>query len=425
MDINNFLNFPYQYRPDFPCLDQKIGDYPLVYFDNAATSLKPKSVILAMEEYYEKDCANIHRGVHQLSIRATHLFESAREKVQNFIHAKHSHEIIVTKSNTESINLVASSLSKFYFREGDEILLTKMEHHSNIVPWKLLESIGVKVQVANLTSTGEVDWVDWESKLNEKTKLVGIVYISNTLGVINPIKEKIKLAHQKNALVLIDAAQAPLHLTIDVQDLDVDFLTLSPHKMLAPTGVGILYGKSELLNKMPPYQGGGDMIKHVSFDKIIYADLPSKFEAGTLPISSMIGLGAAIDYIQKIGVSTLSEYQHHLTNYLLERLIELPFIHVMAHSKPSLKMNRSGNISFVMYSNTQDFSPANMIHPHDIGTVLDEYGIAIRVGHHCTYPIMEHFNLPATSRASLSFYNTKEEVDFFIKSLSTLKGIFS
>lgn len=403
--------FPHKYRYDFPTLEEKIGDFPLIYFDNAATTLKPRKVIQAIQNYYTHDTANIHRGVHTLSQRATKSYEDARIKVQHFIKAKHFHEIIITKSNTEAINLVANSLSKFYFKPGDEILVTRMEHHSNIIPWMLLESMGVVVKVANLTPDGLVDWNHWESLLSSKTKLVSMVYISNSLGTINPVKEKIAIAHAAGAIVLIDGAQAPLHLAIDVQDLDADFFTLSGHKMLGPTGVGILYGKEKWLDQMPPYQGGGDMIKYVSFEKIIYADLPHKFEAGTPSIASMIGLGAAVDYIQTIGVESMAEYTHLLTTYLINQLSSIKDIKIIG---PAANTDRSSNVSFVI----------DNIHPHDIGTLADDLGIALRVGHHCTNPVMDFFKVPATTRASLCFYNTRDEVDSLVKAMDKIIGIF-
>jgi cysteine desulfurase/selenocysteine lyase len=397
-------------RENFPLLKQLVHQQPLIYLDNAATTQKPISVLQAVNYYYHHANANIHRGLYSLSVRATELYEQARIKIQKFINAEHKHEIIFTKGTTEGINLIAHCFSRSLLKKGDEIILSGMEHHSNIVPWQFAcEQVGAKINIIPVTDEGELDLDVYSSLLTEKTKMVAIAHVSNAIGTINPIKAMIELAHEKNIPVLIDGAQAVSHLPIDVQDLKCDFYIFSGHKMYSTTGTGILYGKTKWLERLPPYQGGGDMIAEVSFEKTTYAKLPYKFEAGTPDMAGVVGLGAAVDYLNTIGMLPISQYEHYLLSYATERLKNIEGLKIIGHAK-----NKASIISFVMED----------IHPHDIGTVLDQYGIAIRAGHHCAMPLMARYNVPATARISFALYNTREEIDKLIESLIKLKGLF-
>ena len=390
-------------RAQFPVLNQQVGKYPLVYFDNGASSQKPQVVIDRISKYYEQENANIHRGVHHLSQISTENYEQARRTVQSFINAEHDHEIIFTTGTTEGINLVAACYGKL-LKEGDEIIITEMEHHSNIVPWQMLaEEKGLVLKYIPLKDNGELKWEKLDDLLTDRTELVAFTHISNSLGTINPISEIIEKAHNIGAKVLIDAAQSLQHIRLDVQLLDADFLVFSGHKVFAPTGVGILYGKEELLNAMPPYKGGGDMIKTVSMDKTTYNELPHKFEAGTPNIAGGIGLGAAIEWMNELDYEQLQEHEEELLNYATAKLkkIEGAKIYGEAEKKSSI-------LSFLIEG----------CHPYDIGTLLNQQGIAVRTGHHCTQPVMDFFQIPGTIRASFSFYNTKEEIDRFIEALN-------
>lgn len=397
-------------RYDFPILQQTIAGKPLIYLDNAATTQKPQCVIDAMNHYYTHDNANVHRGIHALSERATLQYEAARHKVQHFIHAAHSHEIIFVRGTTEAINCVAQSYGRSHCQVGDEIIITHMEHHSNIVPWQLLcEQIGAKLRIIPINAAGELILTDVEKLFSTKTRLMAITHISNALGTINPISQLIDIAHQHNVPVLVDGAQATGHTVVDVQALDCDFYAFSGHKMYAPTGIGVLYGKEKWLEKMPPYQGGGEMIRQVSFEKTTYNELPYKFEAGTPPIAEVIGLGAAIDYLQTLGLDAIGVHEHSLLTYATEKLTELPGIKIIGQAQ-----HKAAIVSFLF----------GTIHPHDIGTILDHSGIAIRSGHHCTMPIMTYFNIPATARASFALYNTKAEIDQLILEMKEVKRVF-
>jgi len=396
-------------RADFPILKRSVNGKPLVYFDNGATTQKPQQVIDAIVNYYADMNSNVHRGVHYLSQISTDAFEVTRRKVQAFIHARHEHEVIITKGTTEAINIIATCYGRPFIGEGDEIVISAMEHHSNIVPWQMLcDEKGCKLRVIPMNVQGELDVEAYRSLFSERTKLVSFTYVSNALGTINPVKEMIDIAHQWQVPVLIDAAQAIQHVKIDVQDLDVDFLAFSGHKMYGPTGVGVLYGKEELLNKMPPYQGGGDMIKEVTFEKTTYNELPFKFEAGTPNIEAGICLAHAIDYIDGIGVDAIKAYEDELLAYAtaaLSKIEGIRFIGTAAH--------KSSVISFVV----------DGIHPYDIGVLLDKLGIAVRTGHHCAQPVMSQFGIPGTVRVSLAMYNTKEEVDVLIAGLERAIGM--
>ncbi|MGM1430701.1 aminotransferase class V-fold PLP-dependent enzyme [Sphingobacterium lactis] len=387
-------------RAAFPILKREVNGKPLVYLDNGATTQKPQVVIDAILNYYTDMNSNVHRGVHYLSQISTDAFEVTRRKVQEFIHAKHDYEIIITKGTTDSINLVSTCYGGAFIHEGDEVIISAMEHHSNIVPWQMLcEAKGAKLQVIPMKESGELDMDAFRSLLNANTKLVSVNYVSNALGTINPVKEIIDLAHSAGAVVLIDAAQAIQHIKIDVQELDVDFLVFSGHKMYGPTGVGVLYGKEELLNKMPPYQGGGDMIKDVTFEKTTYNELPFKFEAGTPNIEAGITLNAAIDFINELGIDNIKAYEDELLAYATEKLSEVEGIRFIGTAK-----EKSSVISFVV----------DGTHPYDIGVILDKLGIAVRTGHHCAQPVMDQFHIPGTVRASLAVYNTKEEIDALV-----------
>ena len=396
-------------RNDFPLLKRTIFGKPLVYFDNAATSQKPYIVLDALEDYYRLYNANVHRGVHSLSQEATEAYEGARKKVASFINAKSSDEIIFTRGTTESINLVAASFAKKFLKEGDSILISAMEHHSNIVPWQLVcEEKNAKLEVIAINEHGELLMDDFEKKLTDKVKFVSVTYVSNSLGTINPVEEIIKLAHAKNIPVLIDAAQAVVHLPIDVQKLDADFLAFSGHKIYGPTGLGILYGKESWLNALPPYQGGGEMIKTVTFEKTTYNELPYKFEAGTPDVAGAIGLGVAIDYVESLGKENVFRAEEELLEYAMEALQSVKGLRIIGPQK-----NRVGSISFLLEG----------FHPFDVGEILDKQGIAVRTGHHCTQPVMDFFCIPGTVRASLAFYNTKEEIDLLVKGLERTKLI--
>ncbi len=399
-----------QIRKDFPILQELVHGKPLVYFDNAATTHKPRVVIDAVAEVYEKYNSNIHRGVHHLSNVCTQAHENARIKVQQFINAKHCHEVIFTRGTTESINLVASSFADTFLQAGDEILVSQLEHHSNIVPWQLIEKRkGIKLRYIPINEAGELILDNINDLINSKTKLVSIAHISNALGTINPIKEIIEIAHAKDVPVMIDGAQAIQHVAVDVQQLDCDFYAFSGHKLYGPTGIGVLYGKEEWLNKMEPYQGGGEMIKTVSFEGTTYNELPFKFEAGTPDFSGSVGLAAAIDYLQTIGLDKIDQYEHELMDYAMSKLEAIPNIRFIGTAK-----NKTSVISFLIGD----------IHPFDMGTMLDKMGIAVRTGHHCAQPVMQHFDIPGTIRASFSFYNTKEEIDKLAEGIIRIAQLF-
>lgn len=384
-------------RKDFPILHQKVNGYDLVYFDNAATSQKPKQVIETITNYYEQYNSNIHRGAHYLANYATEQYENSRKKVAAFINAKDEREINFVRGTTEGINLVANGYAKKFLKAGDEILISGMEHHSNIVPWQMVcEVTGALLKIIPVLPNGELDMDAFDKLLSEKTKLVSVVYISNSLGTINPVKEIIEKAHAVGAKVMLDAAQASPHYKIDVQKLDCDFLAFSGHKMFAPTGIGILWGKENLLENMNPYMGGGEMIKEVTFEKTTYNTLPYKFEAGTPHIEGGIGLGAAIDYINSIGIENIATAENELLQYGNEKLAEIENIQFVGTAK-----NKASVISFLLGN----------AHPFDVGVLLDKMGIAIRTGHHCCQPLMKHWNIEGTCRASFAFYNTKEEID--------------
>jgi cysteine desulfurase/selenocysteine lyase len=393
-------------RKDFPILSRKVHGKPLVYLDNGATSQTPTQVIDVIVDYYSNYNANIHRGVHTLSQEATDKYEEARHKIQNHFNAKHAHEIIMTSGTTESINLVAHGFASL-LEKGDEIIVSALEHHSNIVPWQMLcEKTGAVLKVIPMNDSGELVMYEYDKLLSEKTKLVFVNHISNALGTINPIEEIIKKAHQVGAAILIDGAQACPHIKPDVQKLDADFYVASAHKMCGPTGVGMLYGKEAWLNKLPPYQGGGEMISEVTFEKTTYADLPHKFEAGTPNICGGIAFGAAIDYLNALGFDEIATYEHELLEYATKRLLEIEELKIYGDSK-----NKTSVISFNLEG----------IHPYDVGTILDKLGIAVRTGHHCAQPIMAYFKIPGTVRASFAFYNTKEEVDILVEGVKKAK----
>jgi cysteine desulfurase/selenocysteine lyase len=396
-------------RRDFPVLHQNVNGKPLVYLDNAASSQRPKAVIDAISRYYEHDHANVHRGVHTLSQRATDAYEGARETVRRFINAHSSKEIIFTRGTTESVNLVAQSFLRPRLTPGDEILISGLEHHANIVPWQMLrEQTGAVLKVIPITTSGEVDLVEFEKLIGPRTKLLALAHVSNALGTIVPVEKFIAVAKQHGVPVLLDGAQAIPHSVVDVQALDCDFYCFSSHKMLGPTGVGILYGKQQLLEKMPPWQGGGDMILSVTFEKTTYNQLPWKFEAGTPHISGAIGLGAAIDYLEKIGMARIAAYEHELLTYATERLSALPGLRIVGTAA-----NKAAVVSFTF----------DGIHPHDIGTILDTEGVAIRTGHHCAMPVMDFYKIPATARASMAFYNTFEEIDRLVAALEQARKV--
>jgi cysteine desulfurase/selenocysteine lyase len=396
-------------RMAYPILSQMVHRKPLVYLDNAATTQKPRAVIDCMANYYAEYNANIHRGVHVLSQQATDAYEGAREKVRRFINAARREEVIFVRGTTEAINLVASSYGQRLW-PGNEILITEMEHHSNIVPWQLLcERSGAVLRVTPISDAGELRLDEFERQLGPATRLVAVTHLSNALGSINPLRRLIELAHGVGAVVLVDGAQAVAHLPVDVQALDCDFYAFSGHKLYGPTGIGVLYGKAALLDAMPPWQGGGDMIREVSFAKTTYNDLPFKFEAGTPHIAGGIGLGAAIDYVSKLGQPAIAAHEHDLLSYASEQARAIPGLRLIGTAR-----EKASILSFTVAG----------IHPHDVGTILDDAGVAVRAGHHCTMPVMTHFGVPATVRASFSFYNTIEEVDVLIHGIRRAQEVF-
>ncbi len=397
-------------REDFPVLKQRVHGKPLVYFDNATTSQKPQVVIDALYTYYSAENASIHRGIHCLSEQATSAYEGARSKIKRFLNASREREIIFVRGTTEAINLVAQSYGRRFIREGDEIIISAMEHHSNIVPWQILcEQVGSRLRVVPINDDGELLIEEYERHLNEKTKLVSVVHVSNVLGTINPVKQVVEIAHRWNIPVLVDGAQAAPHLRVDVQELDCDFYAFSGHKLYGPTGIGVLYGKAELLEAMPPYQGGGDMIRSVTFEKTLYNTLPYKFEAGTPHIAGAIGLGAAVDYVNGIGLDRIFAYEQELLAYATAALSAVKDLRIIGTAQEKATI-----ISFVL----------DGVHAHEIGTVLDQEGIAIRTGHHCAQPLMERFGVPAMARASLVFYNTKEEVVALARAVHEVRRVF-
>lgn len=397
-------------RAQFPILSQTVNGKPLVYFDNGATAQKPEVVIDAITQYYSEINANIHRGVHTLSQLATDVYEASRNTIQAHLNAKHNYEIIFTSGTTQGINLVASSFAAF-LKEGDEVMVSALEHHSNIVPWQFLcEKTGAKLVVIPMNEKGELILSEFEKLLSDKTKIVAVNHISNALGTVNPVKYIAAKAHEVGAAVLIDGAQATPHLRPDVQDLDCDFYVFSGHKVCGPTGTGILYGKESWLNQLPPYMGGGEMIKEVTFEKTTYADLPHKFEAGTPNIAGGIVLGTAIDYMNGIGFDNIAKYEQELLDYGTKRLLEIEGLKIYGTSE-----NKASVISFNIEG----------IHPYDIGTIIDKLGVAVRTGHHCAQPIMNYFNIPGTIRASFAFYNTKEEIDIFVEAVKKAQIMLS
>ncbi|EOZ92604.1 Cysteine desulfurase, SufS subfamily [Indibacter alkaliphilus LW1] len=396
-------------RSQFPVLHQEVNGKPLVYFDNAATTQKPFSVMQAINGYYELDNSNIHRGAHTLADRATRYFENTRTAVKNFINAKEDAEIIFTKGTTESINLVAATFGRMEIGKGDEIIISTMEHHSNIVPWQMLsKEKGAILKIIPISEAGEIDIENFKKLLTEKTKLVSIVHVSNALGTINPVEEIIKLAHEVGAKVLLDGAQSTNHLEVDVQKLDCDFLAFSAHKLYGPTGLGVLYGKREILENMPPYQGGGEMIKEVSFEKTTYNDIPFKFEAGTPNIADVIAFGKAIEFIEELGKKAIKQHEDELLNYATKALNDIKGFIPVGTSKEKVSV-----ISFNI----------NGMHPFDVGMMLDANGIAVRTGHHCTQPLMQRLGLEGTVRASFSVYNTKSEIDQMVTSVAKIAKI--
>ena len=400
-----------QIRAQFPALHQEVHGHPLIYFDNAATSQKPKMVVDAIAHYYNKENSNIHRGVHYLSQKATDKYELAREAIRRFINASSTEEIIITRGTTEAINLVSSCLSKWLFQAGDEIIISAIEHHSNIVPWQMAcEQSGAILKVIPVLDSGELDMNAYRNLLSDKTKFVTVNHISNALGTINPVEEITSLAHEKGALVLIDGAQATPHMSVDVQSLNADFYCFSAHKMYGPTGVGVLFGKKEILEKMPPYHGGGEMIKEVKFEGTTYNDLPFKFEAGTPNIVGGIGIEASIRFIEEIGIENIAHQEAELLAYATQRLKEIGGIRFIGEAK-----EKAGVISFII----------DGVHPYDAGTILDKLGIAIRTGHHCAQPVMDRYSIPGTMRASFAVYNTKEEIDTFIEGVQKVKQLFT
>lgn len=398
-------------RKDFPVLSQTVNGKPLVYLDNGASSQVPQLVIDRGSKYLAEEHSNIHRGVHYLSQHATTAYEAAREKVKRFINAKEAKECIFVRGTTEGINLVAFSYGRKFINAGDEILVSQMEHHSNIIPWQMIaEERGAKVRMIPMNEHGELIIEEYENLLNERTRIVAVGHVSNSLGTINPIKEMIATAHKFGVPVCVDAAQSVPHFPVDVQDLDADFYVFSGHKMFAPTGSGVMYGKREWLDKMPPYQTGGGMIRTVSFEGTTFAPIPDKFEAGTPAIAAGIGLGAAIDYINSIDFEAAAKYEHELLEYATERLSDIPGVKIIGTAA-----NKASVLSFTIED----------VHPHDIGTILDQQGIAVRAGHHCAQPVMEFFDVPATARASFAFYNTREEVDKLADAVQKVIEVFA
>ncbi len=397
-------------RRDFPVLAGSANGKPLIYLDNAATSQKPRQVIEALTRFYSEENANIHRGVYELSQRATLAYERARAKVQRFVNAADPHEIVFVRGTTEAINLVATTFCRGRLRDGDEIIVSAMEHHSNIVPWQIVcQHHGARLRVIPMSDEGELDLARYTELLTERTKLVAVVHVSNSLGTVNPVKEIARLAQDAGVPVLVDGAQTAPHMPIDVQDLGADFYALSGHKMFGPTGIGALYGRAELLDTLPPYQGGGEMINSVSFERTTYAPLPAKFEAGTPHIAGAIGLDAAIDYVRNLSWEWIQQHEHGLLTYASEALKTVPGVRIVGTAR-----NKAAVISFVMQG----------VHAHDIGTILDQEGIAIRTGHHCTQPVMTRLGLAATARASFAFYNTREEVDQLVRGVEKVREVF-
>jgi cysteine desulfurase / selenocysteine lyase len=397
-------------RDDFPILRQKVHGKPLVYLDNAATAQKPQAVLDALQHYYCADNANVHRGVHLLSERATQDYEAARVKVQRFLNAARSEEIVFVRGATEGINLVAQSYGRHHVGRGDEVVISHMEHHSNIVPWQMLcEEKGASLRVVPIDDRGEFIFDEYEKLLTPRTKLVSVVHVSNSLGTVNPVKRIIDTAHARGIPVLIDGAQAVPHQAVDVQELDCDFFVFSGHKVYAPTGIGVLYGKADLLDSMPPYQGGGDMIRSVSFAKTTYNSLPYKFEAGTPNIAATIGLGAALDYVTGLELERIAAHESDLLVYGTEALAAVPGLRLIGTAR-----DKAAVLSFVLEG----------IHPHDLGTILDREGIAVRTGHHCCQPVMDRFSVPATARASLGLYNTRDEIDALVRGLHHVQEVF-
>lgn len=398
-------------RADFPILARQVHGRPLVYLDNAATSQKPKLVIDAFRRYYKTENSNIHRGVHYLSELATRDYERARSIVQRFINAADHREVIFVRGTTEGINLVSQTFARQAVKAGDEILISGLEHHSNIVPWQILcEQTGAVLRVVPINDDGEILVDEYERLLSERTRLVAVGHVSNALGTINPIKQLIEMAHSRNIPVLVDGAQAVPHMAVDVQALDCDFYVFSGHKMCGPTGIGILYGKREHLEGMPPYQGGGEMIKSVTFEKTVYNDLPHKFEAGTPHISGAIGLGAAVEYLQQAGMDSIAAYEHQLLEYGTRALSRIDGLRIIGTAR-----EKASVLSFIL----------DGVHAHDVGTILDQEGIAVRTGHHCAQPVMIRFGIPATARASLAFYNTQKEIDVLVAAIHKVKEVFS
>ncbi|MDE2180820.1 MAG: cysteine desulfurase [candidate division NC10 bacterium] len=397
-------------REDFPVLRQQIRGRPLVYLDNAATSQKPKSVIETIEQYYLAENSNVHRGVHLLSERATEAFEGARAKVARFLNARDAREIIFVRGATEGINLVAHSFARPLLSVGDEILISEMEHHSNIVPWQIVcQETGAVLRVAPINDEGELRLDEYERLFSERTRLVSIVHVSNALGTINPVKQVIEMAHERGVPVLIDGAQAAPHLSVDVRALDCDFYVCSGHKLFGPTGIGVVFGKADHLDVMPPYQGGGDMILSVTFEKTIYNEAPLKFEAGTPHIAGAIGLGAAVDYVSSLGLDRIAAYEGELLAYATDAISVIPGLRIIGTAK-----EKASILSFVL----------DGVHAHDIGTILDQEGIAIRTGHHCAQPVLKRFGVPATARASLAFYNTRDEIDALVQAIHKVTELF-
>ncbi|MEL7123376.1 MAG: cysteine desulfurase [Bacteroidota bacterium] len=388
-------------REDFPLLSREMNGKPIVFLDSAASSQKPSAVIQCMDDYYETQHANVHRGVYKLSQEATDAFEESRKAVAEFINAPSDKEVIFTRGTTEGINLVASSFGRKFLNEGDEVIISTMEHHSNIVPWQMIcEERGAKLRVIPINEEGEILMAQFAEMLNERTKIISIVHISNSLGTINPVEEIIEMAHQRDIPVLVDGAQAVPHMKIDVQALDVDFYVFSGHKMFGPTGIGILYGKEKWLNAMPPYHGGGEMIKTVTFEKTTYNELPFKFEAGTPDIAGVVGLKAAIDYMNEISHEAIQAHEHELLKYATEQLSQIDGLRIIGRAS-----NKASVVSFLV----------DDIHPYDLGAILDKLGIAVRTGHHCTQPLMDRYEIPGTVRASFALYNTKEEIDQLVE----------
>jgi cysteine desulfurase/selenocysteine lyase len=402
---------PFNFKTDFPILNQEVYGKPLVFLDSGVTSQKPKCVMDAINHYYCNDNSNVHRGVYKLSERATAAYEKTRHKIKSMLNAHDAKEIIFTSGTTESINLVAYSYGRSNFKAGDEVIISEMEHHSNIVPWQILkEEIGIQLKIIPISDDGEIDVSAYEKLFSERTKMVAIIHVSNVLGTVNPIKKMIEMAHQREVPVLIDGAQAFPHMPIDVQDLDCDFYTFSAHKAYGPTGMGVLYGKTHLLEKMPPYKTGGAMIETVSFEKTTYTKIPYKFEAGTPNIADVVSFHAALEYLDNIGMQQVMHHENDLLIYATEKLKEIPGLKILGNAKEKMSV-----VSFVL----------DGIHPHDIGTILDREGIAVRAGHHCAMPLMQRFGIPACVRVSFGLYNSREDVDSLISGLQKVKEVFA